>query len=560
MQLLLKAAIGLRGRLEARRLDAAAVRPEAAQRAFLLGLLRENADTAFGRDHGFSTIRTEADFRRQVPVRDFEGFRPYVNRIMAGEKGVLTAEDACMLTMTSGTTGEPKVIPVTRASLRLRSDLMRQWLYRVWQDHPGFFDGAGVSIVSPAIEGHTRSGLPFGSASGMTYRELPRWVRGRFAIPYIVSEIQDYDRRYFVIARLALGRRVSYVGTPNPSTLIRLAETGIEQGEDLIRAIHDGTLGVGLPDQPEIAEGLAKRLRPDPERARFLSRIAAETGTLQPAACWPELILLAVWLGGSVGTQARKLAAYYGDVPIRDLGYLASEGHFTLPDRDHTSSGILALRTNYYEFIPEDALDSTPPPVLSSHELEPGRRYAILLTTAGGLYRYDIHDIVEVTDFYRKAPRLAFIRKGRDMTSITGEKMHVNHILLALDEVQRRYNFSVVEQFRIAPDIEESRYNIYVELNAEVSPDLLRDEVIPELDRILARVNVEYAQKRSSKRLHLPRLHLMRSGWAKEEYRRGAASGKRDTQYKWQILCPEPRPEDARAIAYTIEADQEETG
>ena len=253
-----------------------------------------------------------------------------------------------------------------------------------------------------------------------------------------------------------------------------------------------------------------------------------------------------------MGTQARKLVPYYGDVSIRDLGYKASEGNFTLPYQDHTPSGILALQTNYYEFIPEETLKVPQPPVLCSHELELGKRYAILVTTAAGLYRYDINDIVEVTGFYRETPVLAFIRKGQDMTSITGEKMHMNHVLLALDQVQRRYNLSIVEQFRIVPDYEECCYDIYVEFNTDVSHDLLRDEVVPALDQALVQVNVEYAQKRASGRLQPPRLHLMRPGWADNERRQFVAAGKRDTQYKWQILCPELRPEDRQAIIYTI--------
>ena len=70
------------------------------------------------------------------------------------------------------------------------------------------------------------SGLPYGSASGMLYQRIPRAVRSAYAIPYLASEIRNYDQRYFVAARLALAARVSYIGTPNPSTLIRLAETG----------------------------------------------------------------------------------------------------------------------------------------------------------------------------------------------------------------------------------------------------------------------------------------------------------------------------------------------
>jgi len=97
------------------------------------------------------------------------------------------------------------------------------------------------------------SGLPYGSASGMLYQQIPRIVRSAYAIPYIASEIRNYDQRYFVVTRLALAARVSYIGSPNPSTLIRLAETGASHAEQIIAAIHDGRLGIELPEQPAVA-------------------------------------------------------------------------------------------------------------------------------------------------------------------------------------------------------------------------------------------------------------------------------------------------------------------
>jgi hypothetical protein len=270
------------------------------------------------------------------------------------------------------------------------------------------------------------------------------------------------------------------------------------------------------------------------------------------ADCWPDLKLIGCWTGGSVIAHARKLPAHFGGVALRDLGYLASEGRITVPYQDQTPSGILALRSGYYEFIPEDEADSAQPSILSSHELEEGSRYSILLTTTGGLYRYQINDIVEVTGFYRRAPLLAFVRKGGEMANITGEKMHVNHLIQAMDEVRRRFNLNI-EQYRAIPDFAGSRYEIYLELERAAPLEMLRDEVLPELDRALARANVEYDQKRQSKRLNAPCLHLMAQGWADAALRRHVAAGKRDTQYKWRILCSEQSPENLKAIVSTIE-------
>jgi|ERR687886_351760 hypothetical protein len=248
--------------------------PQATQQALLLRLLKKNADTVFGREHRFCAIKTERDYRRLVPTRDYEDFRPYVNRLIAGEKSVLTTEQPFMFTMTSGTTGEPKYIPVTRESEEQGSGIMRQWLYRILRDHPHSLNHASVGVVSPAIEGYTTAGIPYGSISGRIYQRIPAIVRRSYAIPYPVFELKNYEERYRAIARFSLAKLVSFISTPNPSTLIRLAQVVTTHKEVLIRAIYDGTLGFESSEQPELVAKLKPFLKPQPHRAKQLEKIA----------------------------------------------------------------------------------------------------------------------------------------------------------------------------------------------------------------------------------------------------------------------------------------------
>lgn len=552
---LFKHARALRGRLSCFMLERACRAPLKAQGSVLRKLVRRNEGTAFGRAHGFSKIRSEKDFRESVPVREYEEFRPFIKRIMEGEGGVLTKDEPLMMTLTSGTTSEPKYIPVTRACAKITSALMSEWLYRAERDHRGLLDFASVGIVSRAVEGRTRAGIPYGSASGLIYKKIPALVRRSYAVPYLVSELEDYDERYFVAARFALSRRVSFIATPNASTLLRLAQIMIENQERLVRAIHDGTLGTECEGRGELRAQLSSMLRADRARARELERVINSRDHLHAGECWPDLKLIGCWTGGAAGIKSERLRDFYGRVALRDLGYLASEGRVTIPFEDETASGIPALDTGYYEFIPEEEADSQTPRTVSIDELEDGARYSILLTTTGGLYRYRIQDIVEVTGFHRAAPLLAFVRKEGETASITGEKMHVNHLMEAVRKVERRLSLRV-EQFRAAPDYEACRYEIYLELDGEVSHAFLRDEVLPYLDRALSVVNMEYEQKRRSKRLSAPCIHLMKRGWAAREMRRHIRSGRRDTQYKWQFLAALKREEDFKEIASTIEAER----
>lgn len=555
---LFKHARALRGRLSSIRLERACHHPLKAQRAVLRAVLQRTAATAFGRAHGFPEIRSEREFRQNVPVREYEDFRPFIKRIIAGERGVLTSDEPFMLALTSGTTSEPKFIPVTRRCAAATSSLMSQWLYRAERDHPGLLDFASVGIVSRAVEGRTAAGLPYGSASGLIYQKIPALVRRAYAVPYLVAELDDYDERYLVAARFALARRVSFIATPNASTLLRLAEVIIENQERLLRAIHDGTVGAECAGQRELRAKISALLRPDARRARELERALTSRKRLDAGACWPDLKLIGCWTGGTAGIKTERLRDFYGRVPVRDLGYLASEGRVTIPCEDETASGLLALNTGYYEFIPEGEADSQSLRALAVDELEEGARYSILLTTTGGLYRYRIQDVVEVTGFHHAAPLLAFVRKEGETASITGEKMHVNHLVQAVREVARRFRLQV-EQFRAAPDYDACRYDLYIELGHGVAQAFLRDEVLPALDGALSKANIEYEQKRRSKRLAPPRLHLMKRGWSKSEMLRHVRAGRRDTQYKWQILCAGKCAEDAGQIEATVEAGQTPT-
>jgi len=167
MGALLAAGLRVREWWPTHRFERAAAEPERAQAALLQALLRRNAETAFGREHGFGAIRTVAEYRRAVPLRDYEAFRPYVRRIVEGEAAVLTAEPVTAFATTSGTTAEPKLVPVTAAWLSRMAALVRLWMRGAQQDHPRLLRRASLTIVvAPAwvevtcrgstVKGHVR--------------------------------------------------------------------------------------------------------------------------------------------------------------------------------------------------------------------------------------------------------------------------------------------------------------------------------------------------------------------------------------------------------------------
>lgn len=537
----------LKGWMLGRRFDRCASDPKTAQEAVLRRILSTRSDTVFGKEHGFSSISGPEDWRRRVPVRDYEGFRPYIDRMVSGEAGVLVPGDVLMYATTSGTTCQPKLIPVTNEFKADISALTTLWVARCQRDHPSLLRHGIFTMVSPAVEGYTDSGRPIGSVSGLTRARMPWFIRKAYCNPTEVTEITNYDLRYFVAMRMSLARSVSVMVTPNPTTLLRLAQVGAEHAPVLIKAIHDGELGVQLDrinagdaaSQKKIAESLSARLSPDPQRARFLEGLLKGDGVLKPKDAWPDLAVIGCWLGGSAGVQAEWLEEWYGDVPRRDLGLRATEATMTVPVDDGTPFGAPALGDVFFEFIPEDAIEQENPPVLLTHQLEQGQRYYILLTTRGGLYRYDINDIVEVRGTYRGTPLIAFVRKGRDMANITGEKLHVNQVLASANDATAATGLAWT-QIRVIPDLECSRYDLLIEPKEPEPKMLLMQRFSEAFDEALTRHNEEWGGKRKSRRLHLPIVHEMRSGWYERTMRSDMdETGKRDSQYKWKMIAPD---------------------
>jgi len=531
--------------------------PAIAQKRLLREIVQRNQDTAFGKNHGFTSIKSVDDFRKQVPTGDYESLRPYIERAKQGEKAVLTSEPIMMFTMTSGSTGEPKLIPVTESTRSNHSRLTKLWYGRAFHGHPDSAAGKVFGLVGRAVEGHTAGGIPYGAASGLIYQSSPAWIKRKHALPYEIAEIKDFPAKYYAAMRIAIEQEVTFLGTPNPSTILRLVETADRFRDEIIKDIHDGGLSNRIELAPDVLAALAKRLSPNRHRAQQLEKSLAAAGRLRPIDYWPHLQLIGCWKGGSVGVRLKELPAWFGDqVPARDLGYMASEAQMSLPISDDGSAGILAVDANFYEFIPESEIASAHAITLGCDELELGGVYYPILTSAAGLYRYDINDVIRVAGFHGKTPLVEFLRKGRDVTNITGEKLHVNHVIQAMEQAQRATG-AVVLHFRAFADMENLRYAFMVECDGSKANDATLSRLLAELDACLFEINVEYADKRKSARLQAPVLCVMKHGWYERKAGVALRAGARDVQFKAQLLSvtPEDPSEIMALLQYSNSAD-----
>ena len=557
MSLLTSFLIRAAGRRAAARFEQATRDPVAAQQRKLLEIVRANQGTEYGRAHGFAKVHDLLSYQAAVPIVSYDEIRPLVERMARGEHGVLTAEDPVMFAQTSGTTGKSKLIPVTPSCRgRDHADQMRVWLHHAQCAHPRIFRGKILSLVSPAVAGRTEAGIPYGSTSGMMYRDMNPLVRRSYVVPYEVFEIADYEATYYAVMRLGLAADVTLLATANPASVQKLVDTADGRADALLRDLHDGTLDRELAIEPRIRRRIEQRLRPDRERARRLEEARAKrAGRLLPADFWPNLELIACWKGGTVGATVERFPEWFdpdqrGMPSVRDWGYLSSEARGSIPLSDEGAAGVLTVATNVFEFVPEDEVDARPEEpktwrFLGVDGVEVGRRYYVFLTTPSGLYRYDINDVIEVVGHHQRTPLVCFCRKGRGMTSLTGEKLSENQVIDAMTNAAKALDLTV-EHFRAEPDADNTRYVFKVELEKPF-PEEQTEALLERVDELLCEGNLEYKAKRSSGRLNAPVLQVMKPGWHDEERKQLAEDGKPIFQAKDVHLDAkrefEPEPE-----------------
>jgi hypothetical protein len=532
-------------RLHARvaRFKRACEHPEALQTELLLRTLARQSATAFGQDHGFAGIRTVADYRKQVPIAPYERLAPYIERLKNGETAALLADDVVRLfALTSGTTAARKFIPVTDRYLKDYSRTWAMWGVKFYREHRprDLALRPIVQMVGDPDEFRTPAGIPCGNLSGFTTSLQRPIARRMYSVPMECAKIKDPLARYYLAVLFNLGRPTSTFFAANPSTLITFARTLNDHRERLLKDLHDGTLNAELNIPSEFRAALQSRRKPNPNAARTLAAVAERQGRLYPQDVWhPDTIAIGTWTGGSMGPYLRQLPTFFGNVPTRDLGLLASEGRFTLPLQDNTPSGVLDISSHYFEFVPEGEIDSSQPNVLGAHELQEGKAYYLIPTTQAGLYRYHISDLVEVTGFLGHTPMVKFLGKGSRFSNLTGEKLSEHHVTQAVEEVQRASGYSV-GSYTVAPVWDDVRpyYAIVVE-----APDV-RDGwggFLVQLDAAMQRLNIEYESKRSGGRLGLLQAKIVPDGfWSKWDADRLAKTGGSPEQFKRPCLMGDP--------------------
>ena len=517
----------------------------ATQETLLLEIVDRCKDTEFGRAHDFAAIRTAEDFRRRVPVSKYDAFLPYIEKIKNGARDVLTEGAPDYMLISAGTTGDFKYLPESHENFRAKQNHFRARFQRWWEC--GLF-GRGtthlaLSSNTPVLT-KTKGGLDCGSASGMSYRMMDPKIFGdetaaASAYPAAIRGCGGAEAVDYLIMRFAIeNREVSNAGGNNGGRLRLLLNTADANAEELLKDIENGTISDLFEITDSVREQLASLVRPNPERAAELREaLAAGGGRFKPKFVWPKFRGLIVWISGLMAAHIEDLAPDMPDGAIfLDAGYGASEIDINFPMTPGDGFGPLCIHEAFFEFMPLGGGE----PFLA-HEVPDGK-YRLILTTYGGLYRYDLEDIVEVRGRTGDTPMIRFVSKDRDLLNLFGE-----HILASrLAEIMHAAAAGLgapLRQTGIWADLSGCRYVCCVEPQNDDFP-LEEFERQIEEDFKNGEAAYEYARGGMHFITSPVKVLQMKQGWQSELYRRKIRPGLSEANIKLQIAMKEAPEEE----------------
>ena len=378
--------------------------PVAAQDAVFRELMLRGAQTAFGREHGLHADMSPADFRAAVPVRDYEGLKPWMDRAVAGEEGVVWPGKPLYFCKTSGTTSGAKYIPLTRESLPNHIGSARNALlaYIAETGKADFVDGKMIFLQGSPTLAETPGGVPLGRLSGIVAHHVPGYLQKNRLPSFETNTIEDWEEKVEAIVR----------------------ETA---GEDL-RLIS------GIPSWVQM----------------YFERLLEHTGKATVKEVFPRFELF-VYGGVAFEPYRERFRQLIGaDVPVVEL-YPASEGFLAFQD-SQTAPGLLLNTADgiFFEFIPADRYFDETPPRLGIDEVELDTQYAVVLSNNAGLWAYDIGDTVRFVSL--DPPRIVVTGRIKHFTSAFGEHVIAEEVEGAMQEVVAAHG-GVVREFHVAPQV-----------------------------------------------------------------------------------------------------------
>lgn len=457
--------------------------PHEVQSEWFDKLIERGTQTRFGKTHDFGKIKTSEDFKKAVPVQSYETLHPHIEEIMQGKPDVLWPGKIKWFAKSSGTTADKsKFIPITKESLeechyKGGKDLIS--LYYNNRPESRLFTGKGLVLGGSSNVNKLNEDSYYGDLSAVIIRNLPFWAEHQRTPSIEVALMDEWEAK-----------------------LQKMAE---------ITAKQDITSITGVPSWTLV----------------LLKRVLEITGKNKISQVWPNLELFAHG-GVSFDPYRNNYAQIFGDLPVSYMEtYNASEGFFGIQNHINGDDKSLLLMLDYgiyYEFMPIGEVGKENPETLSLHEVEVGSQYALIITTNGGLWRYEIGDTIEFTSV--NPFKIKITGRTKHFINAFGEELIIDNAEKALSRACEKSG-AVIKDYTAAPvfmsDSETGGHEWAIEFDK--MPEN-KGSFIKVLDDELKACNTDYEAKRYKDFvLKLPKVHFLASGtfydWMKKRGKLG---------------------------------------
>jgi hypothetical protein len=379
------------------------LQPVLFQQKILDELIAGGKSTLFGKDHHFSEIKTYDDFKKLVPIRDYEDLKPYVEQIRQGKRDVLWKGKPIYFAKTSGTTSGTKYIPITKESLPNHFNSARNAVLSYVHEtgNASFLDG-GLIFLSGSPELEEEAGIKIGRLSGISNHEVPAVLRTNQKPGYETNCIEDWEEK-----------------------LEKIIDETLNENMTLIS---------GIPPWVQM----------------YFDRIKSRTGK-KIKDVFPNFSMF-VYGGVNFEPYREKLFQTIGKKVDSVETYPASEGFIAYQDSQKNPGLLLLLNSGiFYEFIPVEEYFNENPTRLSIGEVELGKNYALIINSNAGLWGYSIGDTVK---FVSKDPyRLLVTGRIKHFISAFGEHVIGEEVEKAMKSTMSKFPGTELIEFTVAPQV-----------------------------------------------------------------------------------------------------------
>lgn len=416
--------------------------PHKTQEKVFQNLINTGRKTAFGKDHDFANISTYDDFKKRVKVTDYEGLRPYVERIIKGEEDVLWAGKPIYFAKTSGTTSGAKYIPITKESMPTHIKAARNALlfYIVEKNDASFVDGKMIFLQgSPVLT--EKNGIKLGRLSGIVAHFVPKYLQKNRLPSWETNCIEDWETKVNAIVNETITEDMSVIS--------------------------------GIPSWVQM----------------YFEKLIEITG--KPISeTFPNFNFF-IYGGVNFEPYKNKFESLIGKkIDYIEL-YPASEGFIAYQDSQTAPGMLLQLDSGiFYEFIPTAEFFEENPTRISLKEVKIGVNYVLILNTTAGLWGYNIGDTVEFTAL---APyRIKVTGRIKHFISAFGEHVIGKEVEKALNDAIMGTSINISE-FTVAPQVNPVNGLPYHEwfIEFENEPENL-DDFATKMDKSMQSQNIYY--------------------------------------------------------------------